>query len=490
MSNDGPIFPDADLADLPGVMADAGYAADPIRRIQSASTADGAVDRVYLRRFIAEPVPLHILYRLFHEGETVPVAAVEPVLGADLLERLARAGMILRDTDDVRAVVRIEPFRDLLLASDLRAVDGTTRTEHVLGLSPTGRTLAQLTPRPFVDAALDVGTGGGVQALLTARHAGRVTGVDIGPRALAFAALNARINGIANVDWRKGSYFEPVANETFGLVVSNPPFAISPESRYTYRDSGLRGDEVSALVVRGAARHLAPGGFAVSLISWYHGEDDWSERPRTWTHDTGCDVLLMRAYSVTPLDYAALFLRQTETHDAAHYDRLLGEWLHNFEALGAQRIAVGSIVLRRRTTGTPWFRADNAASLVGDAGDHIMTLFRNEDLVRGPDVDRRLLDLHLQLAPAHVLEHRLRLSDGRWVAEQTRLRLTDGLTTEGDVDAMVVQLLQGCDGRRPFRRAIEDLARTSGGKVEAAIPNAVALAKRLLRTGVLQVRET
>lgn len=366
MSNDGPIFPDAHLADLPAVLVDAGYATEPIRRIEAASTADGAVDRVYLRRIIAEPLPLHILYRLFHEGDPVSIAAVEPVLGADLLERLGRARVVHRDAGDVRAVVRIEPFRDLQLASDFRAPDGATRAEHVLGLSPTGRTLAQLTPRPTVDRALDVGTGGGVQALLAARHAARVTGVDIGPRALAFAALNARINGSANVDWRRGSYFEPVADETFGLVVSNPPFAISPESRYTYRDSGLRGDDVSALVVRGAARHLAPGGFAVSLISWYHGADDWSERPRAWTLDAGCDVLLMRAYSVTPLDYAALFLRQTETHDAAHYDRLLGEWLENFEALGAQRIAVGSIVLRRRVTGTPWFRADNAASLVGD----------------------------------------------------------------------------------------------------------------------------
>ena len=45
---------------------------------------------------------------------------------------------------------------------------------------------------------------------------------------------------------RAGSFFEPVAGERFDLVVSNPPFVVSPgtSERLVYRDSGLPGVDV------------------------------------------------------------------------------------------------------------------------------------------------------------------------------------------------------------------------------------------------------
>ena len=47
-------------------------------------------------------------------------------------------------------------------------------------------------------------------------------------------------------DLREGSMFEPVSGELFDLVVSNPPFVISPGHRYTYRDAGLPADDLGA----------------------------------------------------------------------------------------------------------------------------------------------------------------------------------------------------------------------------------------------------
>jgi protein-L-isoaspartate(D-aspartate) O-methyltransferase len=106
---------------------------------------------------------------------------------------------------------------------------------------------------------LEIGTGCGYQALLAAEHAERVVATDISPRALSFAAFNAALNRVGNLELRRGSFFEPVEGERFELVVSNPPYAVSPESRLVYRDAGLPRDEVSALVVRGAAGALRPG---------------------------------------------------------------------------------------------------------------------------------------------------------------------------------------------------------------------------------------
>src|SRR5207244_12445744 len=64
-----------------------------------------------------------------------------------------------------------------------------------------------------------------------------------------------------NIEVRLGSLFEAVAGERFDLITCNPPYVISPENRWAYRDSGLQGDEISRRVMLAAADHLAEGGF-------------------------------------------------------------------------------------------------------------------------------------------------------------------------------------------------------------------------------------
>ena len=56
-----------------------------------------------------------------------------------------------------------------------------------------------------------------------------------------------------------------MGGEQFDLVVSNPPFVISPGHRYTYRDAGLPADDLGRLLVQQAPSHLRDGGTAVVL---------------------------------------------------------------------------------------------------------------------------------------------------------------------------------------------------------------------------------
>src|SRR5690606_29971451 len=118
--------------------------------------------------------------------------------------------------------------------------------DHVLGVGGASRTLAELVVPIQVERGLDLGTGCGIQALLIARHAATVVATDISSRALAFAELNAQLNGVRNIEFRLGSLFEPVEGESFDLVISNPPFVITPRAsgvtEYEYRDGGLIGD--------------------------------------------------------------------------------------------------------------------------------------------------------------------------------------------------------------------------------------------------------
>ena len=92
-----------------------------------------------------------------------------------------------------------------------------------------------------------------------------VVATDTNPRALNLAVFNAAFNGVTNVEWRLGSLFDAVAGESFDLIFSNPPYVISPDSQFIFRDGGRRGDALCAEIVaaragvpeRGRLRHGA-----------------------------------------------------------------------------------------------------------------------------------------------------------------------------------------------------------------------------------------
>src|SRR5579883_3351000 len=71
--------------------------------------------------------------------------------------------------------------------------------------------LADATLVPPGAAVLDMGTGSGVAAVFAARRARRVLGVDVNPRAVLSARINALMHGVDDrVEVRHGDLFGPV----------------------------------------------------------------------------------------------------------------------------------------------------------------------------------------------------------------------------------------------------------------------------------------
>ena len=230
--------------------------------------------------------------------------------------------------------------------------------DFVTGPSSAARRVERLTIRKPVGTALDLGTGSGLQALLTARHAEHVVGVDINARGLAFARFNAALNGLSNIDFREGSWFEPVGDERFDLIVANPPYVVSPDSEFLFRDGDLSADAVTQMLLQEVPAHLEEGGLAHVMGNWAHGRDeDWRAPVETWLAGSGCDVLLLRYATVDPVLYAGQWNQLLAAQGREAFLTAVDRWLDYYRREGIEAITEGMVVLRRRPAGRNWVRA-------------------------------------------------------------------------------------------------------------------------------------
>ncbi|MGM9516440.1 peptide chain release factor N(5)-glutamine methyltransferase [Roseateles sp. DB2] len=125
---------------------------------------------------------------------------------------------------------------------------------------------------------LDLGTGSGAIALAVKKghQQACVTATDFSADALDVARANAKDLGLA-VRFLHGAWWQPVGEECFDLVLSNPPY-IAPEDEHL---PALKHEPLSALtapeagladlrqIVGAAPAHLRPGG----LLLLEHGYD-------------------------------------------------------------------------------------------------------------------------------------------------------------------------------------------------------------------------
>jgi len=355
---------DAHAPLLRDALVDAGYTYDRVADLlgPQATAALQRNETVPGRRRTSGGSALETLVRLFVLQTPVPLAEAERALPG-LVEPLAVTGMLEASVGEVAARLDCRPYAtdtdSLWVVSDLTpGLDGRPHrvsADHVLGISAASSSLAQLTLRHDVGRALDLGTGCGVQALHLAAHADRVVATDVNARALDLARFNAALNGVASaVEVRDGSYFEPVRGERFDLVVTNPPFVISPGTgeRLVYRDSGLPGDRVVEDIVRTAPRHLAPGGWCQVLANWVISTDrPWDERLAGWLDDD-CDAFVVQREVLDPAAYVELWLRDAGIDGTPAYVERYDTWLSWFEQEGVEGIGFGWINLHDRSGST------------------------------------------------------------------------------------------------------------------------------------------
>jgi hypothetical protein len=421
-----------------------------------------------------------VLVRLLLIGDPVASDDARRLLAVDEMDRLltVQDGQV---SCPLEVAPHAEDGADWWVVSDrVDALGRPTRPDHVLGVGGASTTLAQLTVRRPVRAALDIGTGCGVQALHLSRHATTVTATDSVPRALSLAATGFALSDV-DVELVHGDLTQPVKDHSFDLVVCNPPFVVGPAARFAYRDAGLPGDAISRDAVRAAASVLADGGVAQLLVNWLHVDgDDWRDRATEWVADLGCDAWLIERDSQDPVDYVSTWLA-----DAGERDESLAEgWLAWFARERVDAVGFGWVVLRRGPA--PHRVAVESATQAMDQplGPHVASWLDRVDWLRGHN-DGALLEARLLASPALRHDVTSTTSPDGWLTAGQALRLDEGFRWSLPCDEPTAAIVGGCDGATPLRSLVAVLAAVLGEREEDLAPAVCATVRGLIDRGLL-----
>lgn len=452
-----------------------------------------------LRQVRESTQPAAILARLWVFNDSVTAGELKSALPQVSADELSDAGLIRVVDGGFIGTCDLRPYGDETsqwwVASDLgeNVIDGPLPKDHVLGVGGASSTLASWTPRPGVVEALDIGTGCGVQSLHLAAHTQSIVATDLSQRALAYAQITAALSALS-LDLRHGSLFEPVGDEQFDLIVSNPPYVITPRkdgvARYEYRDGGMVGDGIVEHLVKNMADHLKPGGIAQLMGNWETGPgasggDEWQTRVRGWVEGSGLDAWIIQRQTQDTAEYAETWARDGgHRPGTAEFEQVYADWLADFAERGVEEIGFGIITLQKPSEHRPtWFVAETVAQQVASpVGPTILAGVRARSWLAHHD-DAEVLSVPWSVV-SDVTEDRTFIP-GSQDPSAIILRQGGGLRRAIQIDTVMAGLVSALDGELTPDQLITAIALLTEVEADDAKASAMPVLRGLIADGLL-----
>jgi methylase of polypeptide subunit release factors len=438
-----------------------------------------------LKYKIVENTALNLLVRLFWFGEVASANEISSTLPPEIVEGLLRCRLAERDGDVFVPNCMLVHFENLLLACDsVRRVKAKI-PDLVLSVSTPTKLLANSLISVPDATVLDLGTGCGTLALVASRSARSVLATDINPRALAFTAFNAALNGITNVQISLGDRFEPAGDQQFDVIACNPPFFITPKPRLLYTENSDELDSFVESLARTAPRFLKDGGFFQMLCEWVEFQGDpWRNRLMQWFEGSGCDALILKAYEMSPADYTLTRAAEAASLHGEASENMLLEHVDYFTQRRVEKIFGGLVTLRCRTAKN-WFLYEDMDELPNQPiGGLLVKRFATEDILSSYE-DSELLTLKPKLCDDVQLVQESTQKNQLWKPKRIFLERRTGLVRRLAFDRAVADLVVRFDGRQALGRLITDLAKQNRLPREQVVDNALRLVRKLSSLGLI-----
>ena len=309
-----------------------------------------------VQRCLEDGIPLALAIALWLLHHSVgPKQLVQEMAGQEAFDWLIEQGFLAEwRPGSIIAQVDLSPCLGAYFFHDPR-IPFSPIPDRVYELGSDSYWLARLTPRNRGAAALDLCTGSGVHAILAARHSDSVIAVDLNPKALHYAALNAHLNGLsAKCQFVHGDLYQPVGEQTFDLITINPPFVPAPDpSMQIHRWGGETGEDFSSRAIAGLPRHLRPRGtFAMVVAHPVLESSTFLERLSSWLGArAGWGILVLPM--ATSMSNEAFIAHQMA--DADPDPARTAQYLESYRGLGIVRIDCATVLIRRLEPDHPGF---------------------------------------------------------------------------------------------------------------------------------------
>jgi hypothetical protein len=264
----------------------------------------------------------------------------------------------------------------------------------------------------------------------------------------------------------------------------NPPFAISPDHRFLFRDGGLAGDGFVRALLTEVPAYLTEGGFCQITAQWAHMRgESWQARLKRWFDGSGCDVWVIRLKTQNPETYAANWISETEKLAAMDYVKKWNDWMAYFDDRGIEAVSTGMIALRRRRASKNGFWITEDAESIGEhAGEAFHSGFLLRDFLT-KTADAQLLGLAFKISPEVRINQILRPAVPGWQAEKIVLRHPRGIHYAGNLDGLMIGLLGRCDGKTALGVLVDEMAGFMGTDRDDIMASVLKVMRNLIERG-------
>jgi methylase of polypeptide subunit release factors len=469
------------------LLAESGYTEASLREKQYFTELPSSRLRNFPRLLdrTQEPNRLHTLLRWFWLGVPQDLSTANEWVPSWFTNLAIACGLLRQEGDRLISEAMLFPVDGFLVASDHTIKIDASDPEFVLWPNPTSRLLSRFTVRRPSRATLDLGTGNGIQALSAASHSQRVFASDLNPRAVGFAKFTARLNGLENIECLGGDGFARVSNRKFDLIVSNPPFFISPSGRYLFCDNPMDLDQLCRRFVREAPNYLEDDGYFQLLCEWAEVRGQpWQERVTEWLEGSGCDAWVLKGHTQDPSEYAQHRISETGASSERDAD-LYASYMAYYRERKVDAIHDGIIAMRRHS-GKNWILIEEVTETPKDPfGESVLLTFAARDFLASHIADEQMLAVRPRLSPHCRLEQFFVPAETGWQPSSLTLRLTKGFPFFVGLRAPVAGFLSGCNGSRTINEIIQDFARQVDAPLERVQAECLGIIRRLIERGFL-----
>ena len=209
-----------------------------------------------------------ILLKLLLLGDKIALSEIGNVISSEFLKLLIELGIIIKSdgyvqTDSYIIVSFLDKY--FLVGIPYNNPNCKVKDPAVYIGMDTYRLTENITSKR-VNKVLDLCAGSGIQGICAANKANSVTLVEINHQTIPFIKFNILLNNVEDkVRIEEGSLYEPLGNETYDEIYTNPPFIAVPKG-WNFPIAGNGGEngldiinKIIDIVARRRAYYEGPG---------------------------------------------------------------------------------------------------------------------------------------------------------------------------------------------------------------------------------------